>query len=423
MRKHVPLFLSIGVQLILAFFLGHVYDIRVFMATGYLVGTGQSPYIAQNLSAVFHNSAFQSVASVGDFPPWPLILGLVYLISYKLIPNLLLYNLAIKIPIVTANIGLAYLTANILSKLGAAEKVAHQAWIFLLFNPFLLYATSAWGQFDSLVALLSLLALLRLSEEKLTSSAILLALAFIFKPTVLPLILVVFIYLRGRPFRLMFQYFSILFVFSFVLLVGPFVIFRWDTTPILQHWNFHFSVADGLSYATFLELIKGSDQIPSLGWLAGLLWAPALVIAMFALKPDGEGLLDLLKNSAALILVFFLFQVRVTEPNTILILPLVLILASMGALDPRVLTAVWILPMIFGFFNTSMFQLLFPSMPILMDRLLQLSDVFRTARLVLRIIVVIPWLYTGGWIVLSCLKGNRIAGDFEKRKDTLSIWK
>ena len=56
--------LSILLQIILAFFFGHAYDMRIFMATGYLVGTGQNPYIAQNLSAVFHNSTFQGITSL-----------------------------------------------------------------------------------------------------------------------------------------------------------------------------------------------------------------------------------------------------------------------------------------------------------------------------------------------------------------------
>ncbi len=379
------------------------------MATGYLVGTGQNPHIAQNLSAVFHNSSFQGMPTVGYPPPWSLLLGLVYLVSYKLIPNLLLYNLAIKIPIIAGNISLAYLVANILRKLGADEKVARKARVFLLFNPFLLYATSAWGQFDSIVALLSLLALLHFSEGKLTSSAILLALAFSFKPTALPLVPAVFIYLRRRSLPRVFQYFSIFSLCTFLFVVGPFIILHWDPTPILQHWNGHFVEGGGMSFMTFLELTQNSYQLPGLWWLVGMLWVPALGIAAFALKPRGEGLLDLLAKSTAMIIVFFLSRSWLSEPNIILVLPFVLILTSMGALDRRALTAVWVLPLVFGFFNTSMFQFLFPSMPALMDRILQLSDFFRTARLVSRTIVVIPWLIVGGWIVSHCLRNTHVS--------------
>src|SRR5450759_2260170 len=87
---------SILIQVCLALFLGHAYDMRIFMATGYLVGTGQNPYIAQNVSAVFHNSTFQGITTVGYPPPWSMLLGLIYLCTYKIVPNFLVYNLALK---------------------------------------------------------------------------------------------------------------------------------------------------------------------------------------------------------------------------------------------------------------------------------------------------------------------------------------
>jgi len=70
----VILLLSITIQIGLGLFFGHYYDMRIFMATGYLVGTGQNPYIPQNLTAVFNNSSFQGMTTVGYLPPWPLIL-------------------------------------------------------------------------------------------------------------------------------------------------------------------------------------------------------------------------------------------------------------------------------------------------------------------------------------------------------------
>jgi hypothetical protein len=407
-RDNLLLGLSIIIQITLGLFLGHAYDMRISMATGYLVGTGQDPYIAQNLTSVFQNPSFQGITSFGYPPPWSLVLGLVYLVTYKIIPNFLLYNLAIKIPIIAANICLAYLVAKILNGLRVEERVSRRAWLFLLFNPFLLYVSSAWGQFDSLVALLSLLAIVFLVDGNLTGSAILMALAISFKPTALPLVPAAFVFLRGRPIRQMLRYFAIFFVIAFLMFVGPFILFRWDPTPILQHWNAHFTVGGGLSFMTFLELLKDSYQLPGLWWLLGLLWLPALVVATFALKPGGIGILDLLKKSVVLTLVFFLGRAWLSEPNLVLVLPMVLILTSMGELDPRALTALWVLPLIFSFFNTSTVQLLFPSMPALMDRLLQLSDVFRTARLVIRTIVVIPWLLTGGWIIIGCFKNKPV---------------
>ena len=395
---------SIILQIVLALFLGHAYDTRIFMATGYLVGTGQNPYIAQDVSAVFHNSTFQGITTVGYPPPWSLVLGLIYLCTYKIIPNFLFYNLAIKLPIIAANICLAYLVVHILNKLGIQEKVSRRAWIFLLFNPFLLLTSTAWGQFDPIIALLSLLSLFLMSEGKLTGPAILLALAISLKPTAIPLIPVAFVYLIGLSLRRTWQYFAVFALSMLLLCVAPFYIFRWDPSPILQHWNNQFTVGGAMSFMTFLEYVKWTYQLPGQWWFLGWLWVPALGIATYALRPGIKGLKDLLKKSVALVLVFYLCRAWVSETNVNLILPLVLILTSINELDRRALAALWVVPLIFSFINTSVAQLFFPSMAGLMDKFLKFAVEFSFARYAFRTIIVVVWLLAGWWIVSHCFK-------------------
>ena len=400
--------LSIALQLALGLFLGHAYDTRINMATGYLVGTGQDPYSPQDLSGVFQNDSFKEITTVGYPPPWPLALGLLYLISYKIIPNLLIYNLAIKLPIIVANILLAYLVRNILIKLGTKVEYSQKAWIFLLFNPFLIYATTAWGQFDSIVALLALLGLVFLAEGKWSASAVLLALAISFKPTALPLAVAAWIFLRGSSFRTVFRYFLLFLICTLVLFVAPFFVFGWDPTPILQHWNVHFTVGGGLSFLAILELFQNSTQLPGNWWFLGLLWVPALAVAALSFKPGGTGLVDLIRKSTVLILVFFLFRSWVSEPNIVLVIPLVLILVFTGELSPLALKAVWILPLVFSFFNTAAVQLLFPSMPGLMDHGMQFMGNLGPARLILLTLVAMCWLTAGSWIVFILVKKDRL---------------
>ena len=131
---------------------------------------------------------FDVPSAVGYPPPWPLVLGLVYRGSYALAHNLLVYNLAIKIPVIAANIGLAYLVGAILENLGAPRAASRKAWTFLLLNPCLLYFGAAWGQIDAIVALFALAALALLSARRRDGSALVLALAVCFKPTALPLL-------------------------------------------------------------------------------------------------------------------------------------------------------------------------------------------------------------------------------------------
>jgi len=377
-RAFILVLLSIGLQLLLALFFGHAYDMRIFMSTGYLVGTGQNPYIARDLSSVFQNATFQGITTFGYPPPWALVLGLIYLISYQLIPNFLLYNLAIKIPLIAANLGLAYFVQRILNQQGAASGVSRGAWIFFLFNPFLLSVSSAWGQFDSVVALLALWSLVLLDRDRLKTSALVLALAVSVKPTVLPLLLVAFVYLLKRPYRRLFQYSAVVLASLLLFCVAPFAILRWDATPILQHWNVFFSVGGGIS-------------------------------GILLIKSGIHGFRDLILKSTGVVLVFFLTRSWVSEPNLILVLPLVVILTSLGELNGLALTLMWVLPLVFGIFNTSTVQLLFPSLPGLMGELLRWFEQFRTLRLILRVIVVIPWLVAGIWIVRTCFRRTGVS--------------
>ncbi len=398
------LLVSILVQLVLALFFGHSYDMRIFMATGYLVGTGQNPYIAQDLSAVFNDTSFQGMTSAGYPPPWLLVLGLLYRLSYAIFPNLPIYNLAIKIPILLANIALAYLVAGILSKHGAERTIIRRAWIFLLFCPFLLYFTTAWGQFDSIVTLLSLASLVLLYDGKLKSSALLLAMAISLKPTALPVLPVALLYLLGKSLRQAISYFITFSAGAIVLCILPFVIFRWDPTPILQGWNAQFSVAGAMSYLTFFELFSNSYQLPGIWWLLGLAWIPALGIGILVLRRGMTGFVDLLKKSTALVLLFFLARAWLSEPNVTLILPFVLILTSMGELNHWFLAAVWIFPLVFTIFNGSPQQLLFPILPHVSEGAFNGSESLRIVEGLARVAAVIPWEIAGWGLVLTLFR-------------------
>jgi hypothetical protein len=293
---------------------------------------------------------------------------------------------------------------SILEKMDVQEKTRRRAWIFLLFNPFLLLISTAWGQFDSIVALLSLLSIILISEGKLSGPAILLALAISLKPTALPILAVIFVYLAGKSLRRTISYLAIFTLSMILFCVAPFILFGWDPSPILQHWNFHFTVGGGLSFMTFLEFTKWSYQLPGQWWFLGWLWVPALGIATYTLKPGVNGLKDLVQKSVALILVFFLCRAWLAETNIVLILPFVLILYSINKLDRLSLAAVWVLPLIFSIFNTSIDQLFFPSLPGFMDTLLKMAAEFSIARYAVRTLIVVVWLFAGWRIVISCFR-------------------
>jgi hypothetical protein len=159
-----------------------------------------------------------------------------------------------------------------------------------------------------------------------------------------------------------------------------------------------------MSFMTFLEYVRWSYTLPEQWWFLGWLWVPALGIALFTLRKGVFDFKDLLLKSLGLTLVFFLSRSWLSETNLNLILPVAVILASTGDLEPRMLTALWVIPLIFSFFNTDLAQLLFPSMPNLMDRLLQFAAENNGIRYILRTIVVAVWLFIGSLIAWRCLR-------------------
>jgi hypothetical protein len=408
-RNRTVLLLSLGLQLLLGLFLGHFFEMRFYMATGYLAGTGQNPYVAQDLSAVFHNPFFKGMTSFGYPPPWALALGLIYRCTYAVLPHFLLYNLACKLPIIGANIGLACLVAGLIDKMGASQKTSRRAWAFMLLNPFLLFASAAWGQIDSIVALLSLLALVRLDSGKWRTSALLLALAVSVKPVALPLVPAALVFLWGRSRRRTLCYSALFIAATILFSVAPFMAFGWDPGIILRNWNAHFIVGGCMSFMSFYEIAHPSFILAGPWRFLGFLWMPALGVAVYAARSGITDFEDLLKTGLAFLWVFLLTRAWMSEPNAVLIIPFLLILTSVGRLDGFTLFAAWTLPLAFSVFNSAASSLLFPSLPDAMETLFVWGERFRTARLLIKTLIVIPWLVIGWRAVFICLKKRPVA--------------
>jgi hypothetical protein len=410
------LMLSVLIQLALAPFFGHPYDSRLFLGTGYLVATGHTPYAAMNLMPVFHHLYFNIETTIGYPPPWPLLLGLLYRCSYAIVPNLLVYNLAIKLPMIAANVGLAYLVAAILRRCGARPAVCRTAWIALLFNPMLIYFGAVWGQIDVIVALLALAALLLLHSGRRTTSAVLLALAVCFKPIAAPLLLAALVYLVGTAWWRALRYAAVFAVAMYAFYVLPFYIYDWSTTLVHEFWNTQFAMSGRMSLMTVFGRGRDAFLAPGEHWNLGLAWVPALcAAAAFALWRDRRSrgddergaLEDLMRTSAALVLVFFLTRTWLSEDNIVLLLPFVLILAALGRLPKRAWLAVWTIPLVFSLLSLSPLELLFPTWPGAMVKwLVAANEVAGVAR-VGKVIVVIAWQILGWWLVVSCLRQRR----------------
>ena len=397
-RTSYLILLSAGIQLAIGAFTAHPYDGRVFMATGYLVAHGNSPYVPTNVSKIFGSSLFPDpVPGIGYPPPWSLVLALSYLVSYNVIPNLILYNLAIKIPIVFGNILLALLVGKMV--LGATSSTAksESATRFMLFNPFVIYTTAIWGQFDTVSVLLMLLAIFEFTQNRRRLSAIALGGAIALKliPVVL-LPLLIFCERKRENWLRAFEYLALV-----AIVVGlscfPFLI-GWSVKPIIDNWNVHFVRIGAFSPMNVL-LIFGIGSSTNVLSFLGFLWVPSLALVYFLLvMKRAIRSTDILLPSLAVMLGFSLTRSWVSEQNLNFVLPLVLLCSVKQDWSKKWLSATWLLPLIFAVFHTFPLEMLFLTVPqSLIDHFQVQLQLFFTSEMggAIRASITLVWLVVG----------------------------
>ncbi len=391
-RDWLFVLLSIIIQIPLAVLLGHYYDERVSMASGYLVSSGLNPYTQFNFAGVFsHPSLAGIIPGNGYPPPWPLLLGVIFRLSYDITLNVYFYNFAIKIPIILGNIGLAYLVKHIIIKAQANSKWARNAWLFILFNPFILLTSTAWGGFDTLVALLCCASLYFSYIGKPKTSAFLLALGITLKPIALPLAGLPLLVSRPARSRRNIQYLLVFFSVFLVCFFGPFYVFGWSFPLGPDEWNAHFIMAGGMSPYNLIELFQ-APVLPSRFELLGFLWAPALILGYyFAYRNRSKSINALAQNAVGILLIFFLTRSWLSEPNINLVLPFLLMAVEPGRRSWRTFHFAWAIPLLFMFFNFSFPQLFFLPFPTVLDSLTAFDQQVGSLRFVTRFIIAILW--------------------------------
>jgi hypothetical protein len=390
-RELLTALLSVGIQVPLAVFLGHYYDETVFMITGYEVSAGLNPYLPHVISGVFSSSFLSGAfSSIGDPPLWPLLLGAIYKISYNITQNIFLYNFAIKIPVVVTNIVLAYTVKNILRQQNASEKTIKFAWLFLLFNPFTLLTTTAWGQFDNLIALLCVASLYFLSKKMVKKGALLLSLSVVLKPICFPLLGLPLLFLPKKDWSKMLQYIVISIVMIVFLWILPFYKLGGKAPFSSIQAAAYFLRAGGMTPFSIVELLKDQVTLPSgLGFL-GYIWIPAVLFGYYLVYRDPPKTFnELIQKAIGIMLIFFLTFSWLSEPYMNVMVALALLTLSFTKLNFRNFHFLWIITLIFMVFSTNFFQLFFLVSPSIIASLAQADLYIRSWRLIAMFIVVV----------------------------------
>jgi uncharacterized membrane protein len=377
------------------------------MAAGYLVAHGESPYAPTSVSSVFGSSLFPDpVAGIGYPPPWSLVLALSYLASYNIIPNLILYNFAIKIPIVIGNILLALFVGRM--TLGATSNSAksEKATRFMLFNPFVIYTTAIWGQFDTISVLLMLLAIFELSQGRRRLSALALGGAIAFK--VIPIVVLPLLMMRLRGRENWFKAFEYLALVAAIVGVSfsPFLA-GWSIKPIVDNWNVQFVRVGAFSPMNVLLMLGiggATNEFSALGFL----WLPSLALVYFLIRKSAVNSTNLLPLVLVVILGFFLTRSWVSEQNLNFVVPLVLLSSVRLNWSKKWITATWSLPLIFAVLHTLPQNMLFLAVPESLIHDIQAQvELLLTPEMggTIRALITLVWLAVGLSLIRKSVRG------------------
>jgi len=403
-RDFLTVLVSVAVQVPLAIFLGHSYDQTTFLDAGYLVSAGLNPY-QSHLITVFSPYLVGVNPIIGDPPLWPLLLGAIYRLSYGIAPNIFLYNFATKIPVIAANLGLAYLTKSLLSRQGASERKIKFAWIFLLFNPFLLLTTAAWGQFDTLIALLCISSMYLLSKGKTKGSAILFAFSAVLKPISLPLIGLPILFTLKQSWRKTVMYILISAAVIAALWILPFFPLGWTMPSSGTQLASYFTRAGGMTPFSLVELFRDTVTIPTGLELLGYIWIPALILGYYVVYRDPPKTFnELTQKAIGIMLIFFLTYSWLSEPYVNVVIALALLALPFTKINFRNFHFLWVITLVFMIFTTNFFQLFYLVSPqSLVATAIQIEHNVRDWRLIARFLTVVAWQFFAWMLAIKIL--------------------
>jgi hypothetical protein len=357
--------IGLVIRFALAPFFGHPYDLRIFMAVGWAVAHGVSPYSQYVLDEIFQNMPhphlYGSFYGIGYPPPWGLILSLMYQISSLINPNdIYTLVLSLKIPIIAGDLVTSLVIYKIL-EVKLNKQVAFKAFCIYQFCPFMIVVGAVWGMFDILVFLLSILSaylLLEKVEWSLTSLAF--ACSLKTYPIVLAPLYSIFIYKKTHSVKRAFSYsFGVTGLLSLITII-PMAVFNWPISNLYCALASHTSLYDNgeASYTygaaspfNLYNVFKLIDPAIRPHWILNYLWIAAVVTSYFyaLLRISDVNFTSIINWSFLVSLTFFTTRFWVSEQNLILLFSLFLlvVLFNRTRISWKFIHTLWILFFIF----------------------------------------------------------------------------
>lgn len=272
------------------------------------------------------------------------------------------------------------------------QKKIQFAWLFLLFNPFTLLTTTAWGEFDTLIVLLCVASLYFLSKSMIKKSALLLSLSIVLKPISLPLIGLPLLFSTPKNRQKNVVYVLILLLIVLALWFLPFNLLGWMMPSSPNQITSYFKMAGGMTLFNIVEIFQKTATLPTSLEFLGYLWIPALILGYYIIYRNPPKTMNKLVESAVfLMFIFFLTRSWLLEQNINILLPLLLILFGSGKISSKNLHLTWIIPFIFLFLNYAVPQLFFLVYPPIIPAIGTFDLQIGVARLIARFAVTVLW--------------------------------
>jgi len=253
-----------------------------------------------------------------------------------------LFNVIVKFPIVLSDIATTILIYTLVLNfygISAGEKAA----LLFYLNPAVIWISSAWGQYDSVPTMFTLLSLYTLFEKRFFQSSLSLLAATLFKVYPVGLVLPITIYLlRKGSFRGSLRFLSAFLVSGSLLLIfgsGSALRFLYNFLHIFPSWSFHGIFGFGLTYWS-VSMLYPLD-IDTFNVVSNGIMILLILLSLYSIhKFDFDDQFKDLTFSAVLIAAsIFLSHRYPTEQRIVWLLPFLAIATSKGHISERVFWA------------------------------------------------------------------------------------
>lgn len=324
--------LALIIRLIFAIPFVHDWDGFVFSESAKNFLRGETPYmtVLKNDPSIYPDSDKPMIQQWYAYPPLPLLMFTAPLAvaNFLQIPlNSVTENVLLKLPFILGDLLAALLVRKFLEK--KSEKFARRAELLILFNPLIIWVSSAWGMFDIWMANFLLLFLLSVRKSQVYRAGFFLALACttkLFPVFFLPIITVYI--LRTSQFLKDKIKLFITFIVTASIIIIPFLV----TSPrgfLNQNLLMHIQrPPQGLSIPAIFDYYKDFYNFPSIPvtQISSIVMLLSIVIVFlaFVAKTKNEEK-DLIFAMIATFIATLLFNKVANEQYFVLLIVLLII--------------------------------------------------------------------------------------------------